>query len=136
MKIPKLTSLALFLVMLATAIGYAIGATNSTTATSPALPFGISASDIVFVGVLVGIFFRLTFPYLAAAKKAAETSVSSGTAIPFKFDYHYAVIAIGNLIQAGIATALIFQNIPPIAGFLGAFAYGYSSQDITSQFLG
>ena len=135
MKTPRLTSLALLTIASVIAIMSVFGATNSTATTAPTLPFGISSSDLVFAGVLLGIFFRLTFPYLAAAKAAAATAVK-GTTTPFKFDYHYLVIAIGNLVQAGIATALIFQGLPPIAGFLGAFAYGYSSQDITSQFLG
>ncbi len=127
-------SILSILLPLAFALTFLLGPVHADTGTVSA--FGLNSDQIIFAGVLLGIFFRVTFPYLAKARAAAQASIGTNTPIvPFKFDYHYAVIAIGNLVQSAIVTILLFPNLPSLSGFLGAFAYGYTSQDILSQFL-
>lgn len=114
----------------------ALTGTNSTATPTPvSLPFGLTAEEIVFVAVVLGIFARTMFPYLAKLKAAANATPAQ----PLSFDKTFAYTALFNLFQSAIVAALVFGQIPvtssagSIAQFLGAFGYSYATLDLTNQ---
>jgi hypothetical protein len=145
MKTPKFRTMSIalllrilaplvFMITVLTVTVYAVNATATPTPTS--LPFGLTNDSLVFAGVILGITARLFFPYLAKAKAAALQSTTAGTPpTKFTFDHRYGYIAIFNIFQAGILSALFFTQAPTTGGFVGAFSWAYASQDIFSQFL-